>query len=444
MAGIFDFLTPDDPMKQQSLLAAAAAMLQGSGDPHRPFGFGQALAGGVTGYQQSQQAQQDRGLQLEQARQLAQMRDFAIKDKQSDLETQDAQRQRAKGLLSLTSDYWKNGAQPQGAAPAFPGGQPAAGMLQGVLNAQAGGQAQPAPAPPGGAPGGGLDRGSMTNQRLAYAQFLRQHGYGTEAQSEEDSALKLQPKVKEWQKVTVGDKVLYAPYFEDGSSGQPVPLEVAEKLDKVNRGGSTEMVNPFTGATVRSMTNTASPEALIAAATQRRGQDITARGQNMADARAREQNTLAAGAKPPTEFQGKSAAFGLRATEANKTLGALEGQYSPTGVNAKNALGSVWGIGGALGAGANALLSDSSQRVDQAQRDFINAILRQESGAAIGASEFDNAAKQYFPQPGDSDAVKGQKARNRALAIQGLQANAGRAALTAPAASGGWSITKVE
>jgi len=36
-------------------------------------------------------------------------------------------------------------------------------------------------------------------------------------------------------------------------------------------------------------------------------------------------------------------------------------------------------------------------------------VLRKESGAAIAASEFDNAEKQYFPQPGDSDQVISQK-----------------------------------
>jgi hypothetical protein len=51
-------------------------------------------------------------------------------------------------------------------------------------------------------------------------------------------------------------------------------------------------------------------------------------------------------------------------------------------------------------------------------------VLRQESGAAISAGEFDNARKQYFPQPFDSEAVKLQKARNRQTAIQGFLNNA--------------------
>jgi hypothetical protein len=74
----------------------------------------------------------------------------------------------------------------------------------------------------------------------------------------------------------------------------------------------------------------------------------------------------------------------------------------------------------------NFLVSDQYQRFDQAKRDFINATLRRESGAAISASEFENAEKQYFPQPGDSKEVLAQKQRNREEAIRGIGAAAGK------------------
>lgn len=187
--------------------------------------------------------------------------------------------------------------------------------------------------------------------------------------------------------------------------------------------------------------------------------NVTVRGQNMTDARSQQANSLkqqeiAAGGKPPagyrwkqdgsglepipggpaekdkapTEFQGKSAGFGARADAADKIIRELEGKYSAAGVNTKQALGNIWGIGGALEAGANLALSPESQRAEQAQRDFINAVLRQESGAAIAESEFNNAKKQYFAQPGDSKDVIAQKARNRRLAVQGFLNNAGPAA----------------
>lgn len=65
------------------------------------------------------------------------------------------------------------------------------------------------------------------------------------------------------------------------------------------------------------------------------------------------------------------------------------------------------------------------QKFDQAQRDFINATLRRESGAVIAESEFANANKQYFPQPGDTKEVIAQKRRNRQEAIKGIASGAG-------------------
>ena len=134
----------------------------------------------------------------------------------------------------------------------------------------------------------------------------------------------------------------------------------------------------------------------------------------------------------PTEFQGKSAGFGARAQESDRILNEIAGDYSPAGINTKNSLGGTPLIGGALEAGANAMLSDKSQMAEQAQRDFMNALLRQESGAAIGKDEFNNGKRQYFPQPGDSDAVIAQKAANRRLAVQGLLNNAGNATVATP------------
>jgi len=83
------------------------------------------------------------------------------------------------------------------------------------------------------------------------------------------------------------------------------------------------------------------------------------------------------------------------------------------------------GMGAIPGAG-NYMVSDQYQKYDQAQRDFINATLRRESGAVISPSEFDNAAKQYFPRPGDSKEVLAQKQQNRIEAIRGIGAGAGK------------------
>jgi hypothetical protein len=99
---------------------------------------------------------------------------------------------------------------------------------------------------------------------------------------------------------------------------------------------------------------------------------------------------------------------------ANKVLKTLADAGTDTSVPGSRAAI----VGGAINAASPA----KSQQLDQAKRDFINATLRRESGAVISPSEFDNAEKQYFPQIGDSSAVKAQKAANRAVAIRGVQA----------------------
>lgn len=73
------------------------------------------------------------------------------------------------------------------------------------------------------------------------------------------------------------------------------------------------------------------------------------------------------------------------------------------------------------------LQSDARQANDQAERNFVNAILRRESGAAISSAEFENAQQQYFPRPGDSPDVVAQKKANRMQASQALKAEAGKA-----------------
>jgi hypothetical protein len=125
--------------------------------------------------------------------------------------------------------------------------------------------------------------------------------------------------------------------------------------------------------------------------------------------------------KPLTEFQGKSTSYGSRAATSHNILNAYEGDTNNMGVNAAQWVSNVPLVGTA----ANAMLDANQQRVAQAQRDFINSTLRQESGAVIGPTEFENARKQYFPQPGDTDEVIAQKRANRALVVKGFARQAG-------------------
>jgi hypothetical protein len=84
---------------------------------------------------------------------------------------------------------------------------------------------------------------------------------------------------------------------------------------------------------------------------------------------------------------------------------------------------------------ANYAQSPEYQLYDQAKRDFVNALLRRESGAVIAPSEFANAEAQYFPRPGDSPEVIAQKRKNRDNAIAGVTVGAGNSA-TNPLISG--------
>lgn len=75
----------------------------------------------------------------------------------------------------------------------------------------------------------------------------------------------------------------------------------------------------------------------------------------------------------------------------------------------------------------NLLRSSNAQKQDQAERNFVNAVLRRESGAAISPTEFSSAEKQYFPRLGDSPEVVAQKKANREQAMAMFKAEAGHA-----------------
>ena len=78
----------------------------------------------------------------------------------------------------------------------------------------------------------------------------------------------------------------------------------------------------------------------------------------------------------------------------------------------------------------NALKSAERQQFEQAKRNFVNAVLRRESGAVISKEEFANAEQQYFPQPGDTPEVLTQKDANRASSIRNLMLSGGQITAT--------------
>lgn len=137
------------------------------------------------------------------------------------------------------------------------------------------------------------------------------------------------------------------------------------------------------------------------------------------------------GGKGLNEAQGKAAGMAMRAQTSHDLITDLEAAGTKTPGLVKQGVAGVPIVGGALSMGVNALPtwaggpSGSQQQVEQAQRDFVNAALRVESGASINESEFENARKQYFTQPGDSPAAIEQKRRNRETEIESLKMQAG-------------------
>lgn len=117
-------------------------------------------------------------------------------------------------------------------------------------------------------------------------------------------------------------------------------------------------------------------------------------------------------AEKQTEGQANAALYARRMAESDRILN--DPRLTEAMMSRKNiALGSVPSFG-------NSMVPKEYQLADQAKRDFVNATLRRESGAAISQSEFDNANKQYFPQPGDGPDVIAQKAKNRRTSIEGI------------------------
>jgi len=119
--------------------------------------------------------------------------------------------------------------------------------------------------------------------------------------------------------------------------------------------------------------------------------------------------------KPLTEGQSKALLFGARMQDSSSIIDELASK----GVN-KSIPGARAGYG--VGAVVNAMQPQERQRLEQSKRDFINAVLRRESGAVISDSEFANAEQQYFPQPGEGKETIAQKRRARDIATRGILA----------------------
>ncbi len=133
-------------------------------------------------------------------------------------------------------------------------------------------------------------------------------------------------------------------------------------------------------------------------------------------------NPYATPGKPMQEHEAKAGLFADRMASAHETLN----KHQDINKGAGGFIGGV--LSNNLPEGitvASPATSDARVSVLNAQRSFINSLLRRESGAAIASSEFASYGKEYFPQPGDTQEVLDSKRRHRAEVIAGLAREAG-------------------
>jgi hypothetical protein len=126
--------------------------------------------------------------------------------------------------------------------------------------------------------------------------------------------------------------------------------------------------------------------------------------------------------KPLTEGQSKDTVYSTRAAGALETLNkfapALTGRldraadFDPTGL-------------------ARGAQSTEYQLAQQAGDEFLQAILRKDTGAAISPQEQALYGKTYLPQPGDSEELQQQKSISRTRAIEAIKAGMPASAIVA-------------
>jgi len=116
-----------------------------------------------------------------------------------------------------------------------------------------------------------------------------------------------------------------------------------------------------------------------------------------------------------TQDQSGAMSYGSRMELSNKILSATEN----VGTELFQQIAQKIPIFG------QALTSTEFKSYDQARTNFVNAVLRRESGASIAESEFESANKQYFPQPFDPPEIIAQKRATRELVTTMMLASSG-------------------
>jgi len=122
--------------------------------------------------------------------------------------------------------------------------------------------------------------------------------------------------------------------------------------------------------------------------------------------------------KALTEGQGKDFTYAQRGDQANAIVASLEKDVSS--MSRSKFLKSKLSSGNIL---TNKYADPKVQQITQAEKNFLTAVLRRESGAQIAPSEMEDGERIYFARPGDGDDVKAQKKQARETAINSFKAN---------------------
>jgi hypothetical protein len=114
-----------------------------------------------------------------------------------------------------------------------------------------------------------------------------------------------------------------------------------------------------------------------------------------------------------TEVQANATSFVSRMRDSSGTIDKIEDQVGRLDTQAAR---SVW---------TNWLATPAGRQYAQAQRNWVTANLRKESGAAIPDSELDNEYKKWFPVLNDDAATIAQKRQARKVAEEAMTVQAG-------------------
>jgi hypothetical protein len=115
--------------------------------------------------------------------------------------------------------------------------------------------------------------------------------------------------------------------------------------------------------------------------------------------------------RPMTEAQSKDTVYATRAEGSLKTLDEFGGALTSFGETAA----------GSLGKTGNYLKSEEFQQAEQAGREFLAAVLRKDTGAAVTQQEMEIYGSTYLPEPGNGPKVLEQKRVSRRRALEALK-----------------------